>query len=166
MKYSITTLALLCCVIISCTKDKLASDEESKLYQLATGSDFTWYKNDPVIRASSSSSGHSGFFRVRFNHTAFSAFDSTGKLPVGSTFPDSSIVVKELFSSPSESDRKEWAVMQKNSASSNAVNGWVWAEFESDGLVKYSTSNKGSGCKGCHSATGNRDFVRVFDLFP
>jgi hypothetical protein len=166
MKYYFLSLASLF-LIASCTKDKITSSEDSQLYQeVVATSAFSWYKNDPTIVASSSGSGHAGFFRVRFNAIAAAAFDTSGKLPVDSVFPAGSIVVKELFNSASSADLREYAVIKKDPGSSNSEGGWLWAEYEPGGGVKYSTSNKGSACVGCHSAQGHRDLVRVFEIFP
>ena len=166
MKVIVASLASLL-LLSACTKDKITSDEDSLLYQdVVATAVFSWYKNDPTIVASSSGSGHAGYFRVRFNNIAVAAFDSSGKLPLGSVFPEGSIVVKELFNSASSADLREYAVMKKAPGSSNSEGGWLWAEYEPGGGVKYSTTNKGSSCVGCHSAQGHRDLVRLFEIFP
>jgi len=166
MKY--LSIPVACALLLAaCTKDKVASDEDNRLYQeaVATGA-YSWYKNDPTIVPSSSGSGHAGYFRVRFNNIAVAAFDTSGKLPVDSLFPTGAIVVKELFNSASSSDLREYAVMKKDPGSANSEGGWLWAEYEPGGGVKYPTSNKGSACVGCHSAQGHRDLVRLFEIFP
>jgi len=57
-----------------------------------------------------------------------------------------------------------YAVMKKDPSNGNAGNGWIWAEFETNGTVKTSVSAKGSACISCHSGTPNRDLIRTFDL--
>lgn len=126
---------------------------------------FSYYKNSDSIHVSSSPSAHNPYFRVRFNSIAEAALTDNGKLPVGGSFPDGSLIVKELYDSPGGS-LQLLAVMEKASANSASGNGYLWAEFEPDGKAAFSTSKKGNGCISCHSATGNRDLVRLFELFP
>lgn len=131
--------------------------------EAAATTGFAYYKNNPVILPSSSVSPHSRFMRVRFNQTAQSSLDSTGKLPVGAAFRNGSMIVKELYDSPTGT-LSLYAVMKKDSADSDAGANWLWAELGADRRVISSISGKGSACTGCHRAS-TRDYTRIFDLF-
>jgi Cytochrome P460 len=124
---------------------------------------YTYYKNDDALRPSSSASPHSRYFAVKFDTIAYSVLTDDGKLPVDGTFPVGSLVVKELYDTE-DGALVLYAVMKK-SASENAKNGWLWAEFKADGATFYSVSEKGASCVGCHSIN-HRDYMRLFDLFP
>ncbi|MES2621312.1 MAG: hypothetical protein V4615_10715 [Bacteroidota bacterium] len=149
--YSLFVLAGTSLFLSQCKK---ATEEDKALFNKskdATG--FTYYKNDITVLPSSSGSPHNSFFRVRFNAAAQAALTDNGKLPVGNSFPDGSLIVKELYDS------------QSGNLALLAA-GWLWAEFKPDGKAAYSTSKKGEGCISCHNLSGNRDYARLFELFP
>ncbi|MCX6273919.1 MAG: cytochrome P460 family protein [Bacteroidetes bacterium] len=152
-------VALSVISIQSCKKDKTDPDADNKLYSEATASGFTKYQNDTLLSAASPSPH--GSFKLRFNSTAAAALDSTGELPSGNTFPYGSVIVKDVYNG---TDLKLYAVMKKDPSSSNSGNGWLWAEFNPDGSVVFSTGKKGDGCVSCHSGSPNRDLTRTFDL--
>ncbi|MFN4880701.1 MAG: cytochrome P460 family protein [Bacteroidota bacterium] len=56
-------------------------------------------------------------------------------------------------------------VVMKKSSKPEAAQGWLWAEYNADGSVSVSLTNKGEACISCHSIN-SRDYNRVFDLFP
>jgi hypothetical protein len=124
---------------------------------------FVAYQNKDTVRASNSTSGHSPFFKVRMNAKARSVLGADGKLPVGSVFPEGSIVVKDLYNTVGGA-RQLVAIMRKESANPYAKEGWLWAEMQADGGAYVSAKDKGVLCTGCHSSN-DRDFVRTFDLF-
>ena len=103
------------------------------------------------------------FFKVRMNAKARSVLGADGKLPVGSVFPEGSIVVKDLYNTVGGA-RQLVAIMRKESANPYAKEGWLWAEMQADGGAYVSAKDKGVLCTGCHSSN-DRDFVRTFDLF-
>jgi len=157
-----STIAVLLC-FTQCKKEEEATGPDKELYDEATASyGFSYYVNTPNITASSMSSAHTPFMRVRFNSIAQSALDSTGKLPHGSSFPNGSLIVKELYDTQT-GPLALYAIMKKDSSDANARANWLWAEIEPDMTVLVSVSKKGSGCTGCHSA--GRDYTRIFDLF-
>ena len=102
--------------------------------------------------------------RVRFNQTAAAALGGDGRLPSGSSFPNGSLVVKELYDTQNGSIAL-YAIMMKDSTDGNAGANWLWAEIKPDSKVAVSVTDKGSGCTGCHGSTPNRDYLRIFDLF-
>jgi hypothetical protein len=155
-------LTLVVC-LTNCNKE--AKGEDKILFDKSVvTSGFSYYKGSNAILASSNPSAHNPYFRMRYNAIAIAAMTDNGKLPVGGSFPDGSVVVKELYDSPTGA-LKLLAVMEKSSSNSLAGEGWLWGEYEPDGKVFYSIDKKGIGCTGCHS-TNAIDYNRVFNLFP
>lgn len=124
---------------------------------------FMPYQNKDTIRASSSVSGHSPFFKVRMNAIARAALGSDGKLRVGALFPEGSLIVKDLYNSVGGA-RQLVAIMRKESANPSSNAGWLWAELQADGGVYVSAKDRGVLCMSCHSEN-DRDFIRTFNLF-
>ena len=143
----------------ACQYENAETKSVNELYTDATATELTNYQNGTIL-AGVSPSPH-GLFKLRFNAIAQAALDSLGELPVGATFPNGSLIVKEIYSGSTIS---LIAVMKKDAASNNAGNGWVWAEFKPNGETDYGIEKKGEACIGCHSGTPNRDLTRTFDL--
>ena len=110
----------------------------------------------------SGSSAHQPRIRVSMNAKAFAALQN-GRLPQGTTFPDGSIVFKEVLANSGATSL--YTVMYRDRSSTLAGNGWLWAEYRTDGGTEYSITNRGGACTGCHSLDqGPRnDFVRSFE---
>jgi hypothetical protein len=160
MKRVITKIlaaVILVLVIIPSCKKKKFNDE---LFEEATASNLSFYLGVDSVFNPAGGSPH-GNFKLRFNNTASSVFDVDGKLPVGSSFPDGSLIVKEAFTG---TGNMIYAVMKKDSRSKFSANGWLWAEYKPDGTVITNVKDKGSSCTSCHSVHPNRDHVRSFDL--
>ncbi len=136
---------------------------DKALFDLVTNSSLFYYKSNASYLASDPSSPHDKFMRVNFNAKAASALGTDGKLPQGGTFPDSSLIVKEISSTLSGSINL-YAVMYKLPKASNSGSGWVWGEFKPSGTVQIGSGYKGSKCVSCHSGGKQRDLVRTFDL--
>ena len=148
--------------VFSCKNKIDSAPLDDELYAAARENGYRYYEGTPSITNGAGDSPH-GFMRVRFNSTAQLALDANGKLPQGAKFPAGSVIVKEVYTSLN-GEIKEYAVMKKESNSSLTAGGYVWAEFESDGKVKFSAAKKGDGCVSCHQGGNNRDLVRTFDL--
>ncbi len=165
MKNTLTTslLLILCISIVSsCKKDEEEERKANKdLYCDINSGGATYYVGTQVI--TEGLGGAHGFIKVRYNNIAASALDSTGKLPVGGTFPNGSVVVKEIYSSLS-GGLNLYAIMKKETSNENAGSGWLWGEYKPGGEVVFSAAKKGNGCISCHSLPDNRDLNRVFDL--
>ncbi len=162
MRKSIFVISFFAAAIVilqSCEKDKTDPDADNKMYSEITASGFTYYQSGNILSAASPSPH--GSFKLRFNSTAAAALDSTGELPAGNTFPNGSVIVKDIYNG---TDLKLYAVMKKDPGSSNSGSGWLWAEFNTDGSTVFSTGKKGDGCISCHSGSPNRDLSRTFDL--
>jgi len=137
---------------------------EAQLYMLGKNSaGFTFYKNSTDTLTKAGNSAHPDpKLRTRYNKIAAQYLDANGKVKAGTVFPDSSLIVKELFTG---STLTTYVFLFKKKGDTNAdANGWVWAETSPTGAATYPVSNKGSGCLGCHS-TGI-DYTRMNDTHP
>ena len=72
-----------------------APSADESLFSEATATGFTYYQGGSILPPDSASPP--GFFKLRLNSIAQAALDTTGELPSGSTFPEGSILVKEVF---------------------------------------------------------------------
>ncbi len=110
----------------------------------------------------SGSSAHVPRVRVSMNATAFGVLQN-GRLPTGATFPDGSIIFKEVLADGAAAN--VYAVMRKDRGNALAGNGWLWAEYGPDGGTVFALANRGNACTGCHSLNQGpqNDFVRSFE---
>jgi hypothetical protein len=165
---TLLTFCLACAITItSCKKDKEATGIDKELYDMAKASTgFTWFKNSSSLLNKSSGSGHSQpFLRTRYNAVAASRLDSTGRIIAGSTFPEGSLIVKELYDNSTTLAR--YAILYKKSGSAEAdAAGWVWGYINADGSVAEAASKKGSSCLNCHSQAENIDHMLMNKYFP
>lgn len=151
----------------SCKKDAAVDLTDTELYNMAketTG--FTWYKNSDIKLNKSTGSGHSELFlRTRYNAIAATNLGLDGKIIAGTTFPEGSLIVKELYSDATT--LTSYAILYKQANHKNAdANGWVWGYVFTDGSVKAPSAEKGSGCISCHSQTDNIDYTLMNKYFP
>jgi hypothetical protein len=157
----VSGIVFICC--FSCVYDELsvANESESDSLLLVTLSEngYSYFQGGRIL-SPASASPH-GDYKLRFNETASSALDASGKLPLNSTFPEGSVIVKEVYSGNIIS---VLAVMKKSRSDQNANSGWIWAELAPTGEVYFSVKQRGSGCVSCHNDTPNRDLVRSFDF--
>lgn len=156
-------------ILNGCKKsDPIAeSSTDQMLYDLAkTSNGFKWYKNSDKQLAKSSGSAHSySFLRTRYNAIAAENLDSQGKIIEGKTFGEGSLIVKELSNNASAIER--YAILYKNSSSPDAdAKGWVWGYINANQTVADAASNKGRSCTGCHSQSGNIDYMLMNKFFP
>lgn len=165
IKYALAITFLASMVLSqSCKEEDKETQADKDLFEEITSiTDYTFYKGNDAVLESSAESPHNDYFRVKFNSTANAVLTDDGKLPADGTFPNGSIVIKELYDTQ-DGDLKLYAVMKK-SADDNAANGWIWAEYKPDGSTFYSVSEKGGACTSCHSIN-ERDYVRLFEIFP
>lgn len=151
----------------SCSKEKEATGTDKELFEMAKEtSGFTWFKNSSAYLSKSSGSAHpQSLLRTRYNAIAASQLDSAGKILPSATFPEGSLVVKELLDNSSTLDR--YAILYKKPGSSDAdANGWVWGYINADGTVAEPASEKGASCIGCHSQADNIDYMLMNKFFP
>ena len=84
---------------------------------------------------------------------------------MGATFPEGSLIVKELYDNSTTLGR--YAILYKKSGSSDAdAKGWVWGYINADGGVAEAASKKGSSCISCHSQADNIDYMLMNKYFP
>lgn len=109
------------------------------------------------------SEAHQPLVRVSMNAKALTALVSD-TLPDGATFPDSSIIFKEVRGS---TQTFFYAVMYKDRDNPLAANGWLWGEYRANGspFPNGTIEGRGVNCVSCHSREpGPRhDFVRTFE---
>ncbi|HAP36899.1 MAG TPA: hypothetical protein DCQ28_13565 [Bacteroidetes bacterium] len=149
---------------VSSTTPGQSTTTENALYMLGKSSaGFLFYKNSADTIAKGGNSGHSDTkLRTRYNTIAAKYLDGTGKVKAGTVFPDSSLIVKELFTNNALTT---YVFLFKKSGDKNAdANGWVWAETSPSGSTLYAASNKGAGCIGCHGV--GIDYTRMNDAHP
>lgn len=166
MKYSVlsTILIIVASSLLfdSCKKkeeeENAAADAE--LYNaVKSDNGYTYFQNGDLL-SGKAPSPH-GSFKLRFNATAAAALDTSGYLPSGSSFPNGSIIVKDIYKNGA---LDLIAVMKKDPGNDDAASGWIWSEYEPDGTVFYSISSQGDQCTACHSTSANRDLTKTFDL--
>ncbi|MEZ5198530.1 MAG: cytochrome P460 family protein [Bacteroidales bacterium] len=164
---SMFVLVLSVLIFSSCNKDDELEGIDKELYDMASSSSgYTWFENSSAYLDKSSGSGHNyPFLRTRFNATAASRLDSTGRIYADTTFPEGSMIVKELYDGSKGLER--YAILYKQSNNSNAdANGWVWGYINSDETVAVSATEKGNACIGCHTQAGNIDYMLMNKFFP
>jgi hypothetical protein len=150
----------------SCGKDELESTD-LELYNMALETDgFVWFNNSDALLPKSSGTGHShDYLRTRYNAIAASVLDSNGRILEMASFPEGSLIVKELFKTQDNLDR--YAILYKKSDHIDAdQNGWVWGYVNSDQSVAFAAARKGSSCINCHSQTGSIDYMLMNKFFP
>ncbi len=159
-------------VFVSCKKEEETvhnSDTNSDLllYEKAKiTSNFTWYKNVDSLFKKSSGSGHGqAYFKTRFNAIAASRLTSEGKIQNNASFPEGSLIVKELYADEKSLDL--YAILFKDSKNVDAdAKGWVWGYIRPGGNVAVSASKKGSSCISCHTQSENIDYVLMNKFYP
>lgn len=146
-------------------RDAILTD--SRLFALVTQEQpFTSYalfpRADSVTTSTLNGSiAHQPMVRVSMNTTALDALQD-GKLPPGSSFPDGSIIFKEIRSG---GQTILFAILYKDRSNSLAGNGWLWAEYQPNGMVAFSVAAMGNGCISCHMRDQGvqHDLVRTFE---
>ncbi len=173
LKSSAVISFLLFCMWIfhSCTKEKNIADADNStdkmVYDKAKSTiGFTWYKNSDALLSKSTGSAHpQSLLRTRYNSIAAAQLDDAGKIKNGVSFPEGSLIVKELYENASSLIR--YAILYKKSDSPDAdAKGWVWGYINTDGRIVEAASKKGSICIGCHSQDGNIDYMLMNKYFP
>lgn len=153
---SLFLLTAMSLAIFSCKKKKT----NEALYEEANSGALTFYKGKDTLWDPKGGSPH-GYFKLKFNQTALNALGADGKLPAGQTFPDGSVIVKEIYSGGSLT---LYAIMKKDPKSKFASNKWVWGEYKPDGKVVIGVNKEGKDCVSCHTSGITRDLTLSFDL--
>ncbi len=141
----------------------LSVTDESLRQAIGARSSWTFYRNNSNRLSRSAGSGHvEPQLRTQYNPRAATMLDANGRVRAGSSFPDSSIIVKELYAGGAITTL---AVMMKLRGSPQASQGdWVWGYYDGAGGVRISVTTRGSGCAGCHAS--GIDYTRMNDSHP
>ena len=107
------------------------------------------------------SSAHQPMVRVTMNPAALKALPD-GRATAGLSFPDGSIILKEIRM---DGGTSLFAVLYKERDNPLSGGGWLWAEYKPDGTVVFSIQKKGNGCIDCHSREQGplHDHIRTFE---
>lgn len=154
-------------VVVGCSDDPLkglvpgtgpaVTDDALKTLIQPAGT-WVYFMNRTTPFARASTSPHpEPLIRVRYNAFAATQLDANGRVKAGATFPDSSVIVKEL--SENGVVKTSSVMMKLNGSSSAGFGGWIWGAYSPDGTVQYSTAGRGGACSSCHSA--GMDYTRM-----
>ena len=168
MKHIITITLIVCALFYACTKDigslpKVELTDELLFTMVKNTTGQYCYKaanNDTTFVSTNTFGGHPGeTYSLRVNKKAFDAMTASGKLPDNGIFPDSSLLVKKLYTSfPNQVD--QYAVIFKDNGA------WKWAKYTSTGdVIQSFKSADASNCQDCHP-TGTKDHVNTFGEHP
>lgn len=144
---------------------RISTDED--LYAYITTAEplaaYSLFPNaDSVISGTlNGSTAHQPFVRVSINEAARGAL-SSGRLPPRGSFPDGSVIVKEIRMNGTP---MLYAVLYKEKENPLSAGGWLWAELTPAGSVVYSIRNRGGGCLPCHQREQGteHDGIRTFE---
>jgi hypothetical protein len=164
---SIWMITLIMCGFFACKNDEPAEGTDQELFSMAKETaGFTWYKNSNSLLSKSAGSGHpQPFLKTRYNSIAASKLTSAGKIQSGASFPEGSLIVKELYENATTLDR--YAILYKKSTSPDAdAKGWVWGYINANGTVSISANQKGQACISCHSQADHIDYMLMNKYFP
>jgi len=167
--WAIFSLAIIAVALQSCKKDEPqpAQGIDLQLYQMALETaGFTWYKNSDELLDKSAGSGHNyAKLRTRYNATAATQLDSDGKVAANASFPEESLVVKELING--DGSIGLYAILYKMTESEHADGrGWVWGYVFPNGDVATTAEDKGAICTSCHLQSDNIDYMLMNKFFP
>lgn len=123
---------------------------------------WVWYKNSPDTLSPGGNSPHFTRLRTRYDTRAATQLDAAGKVKDPAMFPDSSLIVKEIYQGGALA---LVAVMLKAVGDPNAGHGeWLWGEYRLGGQVIHSVAQDNGLCHNCH-ITGI-DHTRMNDSHP
>jgi hypothetical protein len=142
---------------------KKTAEDENLCKWISSEKDYVYYQNSLEILPTTEETerAHDNFMRIRFNKKAADVLNQDGHLPKGVSFPDSSIIIKEIYSEKTGAV-EILAAMVKLKGAPNSNKDWLWAEYSPTGEVEYSVSKNGKACVSCHKST--YDNVRIFEL--
>ncbi len=165
--YATATVITALLIVVACKHEETEDPRDAELLELALDDEgFTWYKESDALLSKSAGSGHAqALLRTRFNTIAATILDTNGQVLPDTTFPNGSVIVKELFDDAST--LALYAILFKKPTHPYAdADGWVWGYMRPDGEVREPSSNKGSSCRGCHSQDNSIDFTLMNAYFP
>ena len=164
---SLLSAALSSCVDQGEALPPLHIYTDAGLYHIVTVEDpfstYTLFPNADSVTSGTlnGSTAHQPLVRVSMNATAVGALVD-GRLAAGSSFPDGSIIFKQIRQGTGAG---LYAILYKDRNNPLAGNGWLWAEIRPDGTPFISLTLGGRNCTGCHARERGpqNDFVRTFE---
>ena len=164
MRIGLIFIIIIFAFISSCVSDKEegVNVSDATLFNLANDSSFIYYKKSFEKLKTNRVSPHLDSVRIRFNPKAGSAMNPSMDKLLSSSFPDESMIVKEVYDS--SGSLLHYAIMYKLRNAANNGSGWIWSEIYPDGNVRTPAVLKGDQCVSCHSLYKNSDLVRTFWL--
>jgi hypothetical protein len=132
-------------------------NQDQTLYNESRASNLSFFPNTPssIFNSGISDRAHGDQILMKVNQIAKDSINAGSKIPIGGSFQENSLIVKERYSS---GRLTQIIVMKKNKS---ATSTWLWGEYSPTGSIDYSITNNGSSCTGCHSK--GKDFVRIFE---
>jgi len=152
IKFMVAALPLL--LNMSCKKDKgfdLAKAPYTDLAILDSAKNTPYAFKQNALQTGTN--GPHGTYKLRFNSVAHQVLDSVGFLPQNKSFPEGSIISKEVYK---DGKLELYAIMHKLDGA------WRWGELEPNGTIIYRMTNDLRICTSCHEQGGNRDMVLTF----
>lgn len=163
----ISVISSLIILVTACKYDNVEGRFETEIFNKAKSTNgYVWFKYSNISLQKSSGSGHvQPLLKTRYNAVAAGQLDSLGRIKIGATFPEESMVVKELLDN--SGNIEVYAVLYKKSKHPSADSkGWVWGYYNKDGTVVISSALKGKDCIGCHSQSGNETYMLMNKYYP
>ncbi len=166
--FLIINIGLSFAFFLSCGKEtepEINTDKEVFDLIKSVSTKHYFYNSDALLQTSDGSGHAQPFLRVWYNDAAAGVLGSDGRILENISFPDGSLVVKELFKN--ETELEVYAILYKSSLSPDAdAKSWVWAYLDKDGNVLEPAANKGNACISCHLQSGNIDYMLMNKYFP
>lgn len=163
----LSIISSLIILVTACKYDNVEGRFETEIFNKAKSTNgYVWFKYSNISLQKSSGSGHvQPLLKTRYNAVAAGQLDSLGRIKIGATFPEESMVVKELLDN--SGNIEVYAVLYKKSKHPSADSkGWVWGYYNKDGTVVISSALKGKDCIGCHSQSGNETYMLMNKYYP
>lgn len=167
MRHTWLLLSATIAIMVSCKHEENGDNTDADLLEIARNTDgYVWYKEDDMLLPRSAGSGHSqAFLRTRFSPIAATVLDTNGKVLPDTTFPNGSVIVKELYENTTTLSL--YALLYKKPDHPYAdASGWVWGYVKPNGDVQVSARERGAPCRSCHGQSGNIDLSLMNAYFP
>jgi hypothetical protein len=128
--------------LVSCTKD---ADESASISDASVNT----MANSEDLVLSRTTHTDAGDWQIKMNSVAAKAAAEGIK-----NFPVNSMLVKEKHDA--NGNITGYAMMLKAPGDPNAVDGWLWSEYDAQQHLIYSNSERAVNCQSCHVASASR----------
>jgi len=145
------------------TGEMTADLTDTQVFAMAMAQEsWVWYKRSADTLTAAADSPHTDRLRTRYNTVAATQLDDQGKVMASVAFPDSSLIVKEVYRN---GELAILAVMMRAVGHQYAGHGdWLWGEYAADGSVLHSIAQSQATCHNCH--VRGLDHTRMNDAHP